>query len=476
MKKCFLMVIGMALAFIGQTQSIANAGFEEWTTVDYGSNPEPFSTENLTAIQYFGTPTVFQSNNAHGGSFAAELICDPAGIMPGIIYLGDIYNQIPYPFSGNPDSLSFYYMANIEQGDFGIITIQLYSGGFPIAYSNFFVESTTTAYTYMSIPILYTETATVDGIILSITTSSGDFINSSMTIDDVHVVYNGAAGDDIPGGDFENWVSTSNEEPAVWQNSNSLTTPNFSVTPGEPHSGARSVRIENQTSELLDGAGYSFVALANINGSLCDAPAVAFSNGQVATSVQGYYKFESPFNSDLCSVLLAYYRFNDMTEQCDSILEWSAYLPVASEWTAFSVDVPVNFIAEWNASGIAPGSLAIAFSATQIIGQQMPNGTLGAVMHVDDLSLQYTTVGIEAAEIQRMEVFPNPASTQLSVQWPVYAQRSLELVDALGNSVAALNIYANRIELDTVGLSNGVYSLRIRDEHSTSTQLVVIQH
>ena len=95
---------------------------------------------------------------------------------------------------------------------------------------------------------------------------------------------------------------------------------------------------------------------------------------------------------------------------------------------------------------------------------------------VDDINVEYTTVGLNDVASKNVSVFPNPASNRLTIQSPSMSQKQVEIVDAFGKIALATSTNANNITLDTSALSNGVYTLRMRHEYSTSTQLVVIQH
>jgi len=95
---------------------------------------------------------------------------------------------------------------------------------------------------------------------------------------------------------------------------------------------------------------------------------------------------------------------------------------------------------------------------------------------VDDINVEYTTVGLNDFASKTLSVYPNPASNRLTIQWSSTSQKQVEIVDAFGKIALATSTNGNNITLDTSSLSNGVYTLRMRDEYSTSTQLVVIQH
>jgi len=332
----------------------------------------------------------------------------------------------------------------------------------------------TSGYTYYSAPISYDKGAAPNGITLSITSGDDASLNGELYIDDIHLIYNTGTGDDIPGGDFENWNITSGQCLDNWSTTNIYTTPYLSVEQGEPHSGNHSVRITNQPNFFGEGP-FGYVILGNPELDFCSDESLIMSQGQVVTTVTGFYKYTAGNPSEMATTYLYYSTVNDMGD-CDSTYEQYNYWPAVADWTPFTIVVPNAIVAEWIANQQVPDYLSIGFVSTMVSNESEPNGDLGSVLWVDDINVEYTTVGLNDFASKTLSVYPNPASNRLTIQWSSTSQKQVEIVDAFGKIALATSTNGNNITLDTSSLSNGVYTLRMRDEYSTSTQLVVIQH
>jgi hypothetical protein len=467
----------LVLTTLVQAQSIPNAGFENWTECPSAADPIPFQTSNLISYFLSGALNVEQSTNAHGGNYAAYAHADPSEQTQGFLTLGQDFNSgeiTPLPFTGTPDSISFWAQHTISDFDYGTVIFTLYEDMMEVGFGAVTFNGNTSGYTYYSAPISYDKGAAPNGITLSITSGDDASLNGELYIDDIHLIYNTGTGDDIPGGDFENWNITSGQCLDNWSTTNIYTTPYLSVEQGEPHSGNHSVRITNQPNFFGEGP-FGYVILGNPELDFCSDESLIMSQGQVVTTVTGFYKYTAGNPSEMATTYLYYSTVNDMGD-CDSTYEQYNYWPAVADWTPFTIVVPNAIVAEWIANQQAPDYLSIGFVSTMVSNESEPNGDLGSVLLVDDINVEYTTVGLNDVASKTVSVYPNPASNRLTIQWPSTSQKQVEIVDAFGKIALATSANGNNITLDTSSLSNGVYTLRMRDEYSTSTQLVVIQH
>ncbi|MFN5620221.1 MAG: T9SS type A sorting domain-containing protein [Flavobacteriales bacterium] len=475
--KTILILVLLTMTGLAFGQSIPNAGFENWTSCPSASDPIPFQTSNTVSFFLSGALNVEQSTNAHGGNYAAYLHADPLQQIQGYLSLGQDFNTgeiSPLPFSGSPDSIGIWVQHNISDFDYGAVVITLYEDFMEVGFGVITFNGATSGYTYYSSPIDINAGTTPNGMTLGITSGDDASLNGELYIDDIHLIYNTGTGDDIPGGDFENWNITQGQCLDNWFNTNPYTLPNVSVAQGEPHSGNHSVQITNQPT-IFGGGSFGYIILGNPELDFCDNQSLVMSQGQVATTVTGFYKYTAGNPTEMATFYMYYSSFNDVGE-CDSTYERYEYWPAVAEWTPFSVSVPNEVVAEWIASQQAPEFLSIGFVSTVVSNESEPNGDPNSVLLIDDLNVEYTPVGLNNPESTQVSVYPNPASNSLSIQWPAFGQQYVELVDAVGKIAMACSINGNNVQLDTSSLSSGVYTLRIRDEHSTSTQLVLIQH
>ena len=81
-------------------------------------------------------------------------------------------------------------------------------------------------------------------------------------------------------------------------------------------------------------------------------------------------------------------------------------------------------------------------------------------------------VGIDACESVRISLYPNPASDELNIT----SSESIffiEIVNVMGQIVARMDVGGDSAVCDVSGLANGVYLVRIYDEHSATKGLAI---
>ena len=458
-------------------QSIPNAGFENWTECPSAAEPIPFQTSNAISYLLSGSLSVEQSTNAHGGSYAAYAHADPTQEILGFLTLGQDSNTgetTPLPFSGMPDSISFWAQHTISDLDYGTVVFTLYEDLTEVGFGVVIFNGSTSGYTYYSAPVDIAEGATPNGMSLGIISGGDASLNGELYIDDIHLIYNAGSGDDIPGGDFENWNITSAQCLDNWFTTNPYTLPNPSVDQGEPHSGNYSVRITNQPS-AFGGGSLGFILLGNPESDFCDESSLLMPFGEAATVIGGFYKYTAGNANEMATLFMSYTASNDLGG-CDSIYEYYQYMPPTTDWTQFAINIPPNIIAEWQ-NGNAPEYLTLGFVSTMVSDEAEPNGDPNSVLLVDDLELTYTAVGVGVVTTPfHFSCYPNPANDILTIQLPNLIQTSVEVVDAFGKTHIATSTNGKTFTLDTSSLANGMYTVRVHNEYSTSSQLVVIQH
>ena len=72
-------------------------------------------------------------------------------------------------------------------------------------------------------------------------------------------------------------------------------------------------------------------------------------------------------------------------------------------------------------------------------------------------------------------IYPNPATRQLTLELLNTQPATLELYSAGGKCVYRNEIKEGTAEIDVSGLSRGLYFLRIRQEHATHTEKIILQ-
>jgi hypothetical protein len=474
--KLTILLVFITSSFFALAQSIPNAGFENWTECSSAAEPIPFQTSNSISYLLSGSLSVEQSTNAHGGSYAAFVHADASQELQGFITLGQDFNTgeiTPLPFTGTPDSISFWAQHTISELDFGTVILTLYEDLLEVGIGVITFNGSTTGYTYYSSPITIAEGSIPNGMSFGVSSGGDASLNGELYIDDIHLIYNTGTGDDIPGGDFENWNITSAQCLDSWYTSNGFTIPNLSVEQGEPHSGNHSARITNQPTNF-GGSALGYILLGNPETDFCNESSLVMDNGQAATSVSGFYQYTAGNANEMATLFLHYSATNDFGS-CDSIYEYYEYLPATIGWTAFSFSVPSNVIDQWQTAQ-APQYITIGLVSTVVNDVAEPNGDPNSVLLVDDLEIAYTTVSVAESLPTTIAVYPNPANDMLQIVLPNYKQANIRLTDVLGKTMISTNVIGVKATLSTSDLPSGIYMLRINDGHSISSQQVIVQH
>jgi hypothetical protein len=476
--KLTILLVFITSSFFALAQSIPNAGFENWTECSSAAEPIPFQTSNAISNLLSGSLSVEQSTNAYGGSYAAFVHADASQEIQGFMTLGQDFNTgetTPLPFTGTPDSISFWAQHTISELDFGSVVFTLYEDMMEVGYGAITFNGSTSGYTYYSSPVNIEAGATPNGMTFGISSGGDASLNGELYIDDIHLIYNTGTGDDIPGGDFENWNITSAQCLDSWYTSNGFTLPNLSVEQGEPHSGNHSARITNQPTSF-GGGSLGYILLGNPESDFCDDSSLLMPFGEAVTIIGGFYKYTAGNANEMATLFISYTASND-AGGCDSIYEYYQYMPPASDWTEFVINIPPNIIAEWQPGNI-PEYLTLGFVSTVVSDDSEPNGDPNSVLLVDDIELTYTTIlDIENETMSTgVSFYPNPSLDVLNVLLPSHAPTAIQLIDSTGKTVSELNVSTDKATIITEQLPNGIYTLLVNKGRESEAYHVVVQH
>lgn len=93
---------------------------------------------------------------------------------------------------------------------------------------------------------------------------------------------------------------------------------------------------------------------------------------------------------------------------------------------------------------------------------------------VDDIAFDFN-IAVDDYDMARVAVYPNPATSQLTIAPEEGAQYDFQLVDLSGRVVIAKNGVVGNAVLNTGSLSSGVYMLKVKQNERSAIQKVVIQ-
>lgn len=191
--------------------AMPNPGFENWTTVGNYQDPDNWNTLNAsTAIVGVLTAQKASGADVHSGSYAIKLITKSVfgQTANGLATTGtiDVQNQTitgGIAYTLRPDSISGWYKYTPAGGDNGFINfILLDNANDTIGFGEFTTPvAIVSSYTYFSVPIVY-RSAAVPVLARSILSSSAGYIsvvNSTMFVDDLQLIFNPTAIDEVSG-------------------------------------------------------------------------------------------------------------------------------------------------------------------------------------------------------------------------------------------------------------------------------------
>jgi hypothetical protein len=205
MKKIYTFFVLIFVSLSLNSQTIPNAGFENWTNMFIYQTPDSWTTLNFLAATG-GTAPVTKSTDAHSGSYAAK--CEtvlaqfdtfPAEVVPGFVMLGDFNfltqtGNIGAPFTARPDSMIFWMKSSLIGGDTVIALLQLSKWNSLTGSQDlvgigqaFYTNSYTTYHRY-SIPVSYIGATIPDSINIGFV--GGSTQGSYFLVDDVSLIYN----------------------------------------------------------------------------------------------------------------------------------------------------------------------------------------------------------------------------------------------------------------------------------------------
>ena len=101
-------------------------------------------------------------------------------------------------------------------------------------------------------------------------------------------------------------------------------------------------------------------------------------------------------------------------------------------------------------------------------------------MWMDDLEINYIhptdtdSVGVSLYQLDDLvEVYPNPTSSEITVQYASSPIRDVEVSDMYGKLLARIPVNDYRVDMDLSSFASGVYFLRVTMEQGVVTKRVV---
>lgn len=286
----------------------------------------------------------------------------------------------------------------------------------------------------------------------------------------------------IPNNDFETWGANSygTQDPVSWSSSNYEQTVIIytftwnTTTPAAGYSGTNSAKLVTKSQNVSGIGDIVFPGLITLGDFTVDllnqtadiSGGIPFTDRP--TSMRGYYKY-TPSGSDTAFIGVG---FSSATTAFDTI--GSGYMEeinTVSAWTPFNIPIT------WTTTD-APDSMNIVIMSSTA-AQNVAH--VGSTLYVDSLWFDYTPVTNVKESTTRentVEIYPNPASNQLTIDFGTVSKSvQLAVYNTLGTKVMGCSYkdIPGQVNLNTSSLQGGVYLVKIQSDQVKTVKRIVIQ-
>lgn len=269
-----------------------------------------------------------------------------------------------------------------------------------------------------------------------------------------------------PNGGFETWIdSTSYENPDGWESNNStlvslLGSPTV-VKDTDAYSGSYAAKIQTQMVGVTQIDTFAGILT---NGSI---DSLSYSGDTISYQPQkltGYYKFDGT-SGDSAFAIVYLNKYSSIVGHDEVKASGNAKLPPAASWTYFEIDI---YDAEINPP--TPESFVIVLSSTKDIA----NPKVGTLW-VDELNFSGVASIEPLTKVGNMEVYPNPATDLVTVDWQTNGIQQLQLFDVNSRLIKTIDVSGtNHTQLDVSTLEAGKYFVVLADKLKMRTAATIM--
>ena len=484
MKK-FLFLLCLAYSAIttyGQTSSIPNGNFEQWTS-DTFDNPQnyPIGSNTQNFFQYRLPSNVTKTTDAYHGTYAVQLTTNASATdtCPGYFlnFNPDKNHNGPSSWTGGmaynekPIGIRGYYKYNVATADSATIAVIFSKAGVNIGTYVFPIGGIHNTYTLFNFTFTPALTITPDSVIFAAVSckylggSPYGPAGSTLKIDSVS--FTGVSSQPaLMNGDFELWQSQTLYSSNNWFNYGDGNGSGFSRTT-DAKAGLYAMELttylgyKNGNSVPAANAGIVSTGYSNCNGGCHEVGGHPFSN-QVDT-LAFWYKY-APSANDSAQININFKKNGSFI--------WGKYNSLLAASTYQYVEIPFHI------PGQAPDSVIIDIESS------LPNDTLlssvGSDLKIDEIHFksQPLNMGIFNYKNENaINIFPNPANDKIQVQVLGFKIQSLEICNLLGEKVYTTSNFKWKIlnEIDLSTFQKGIYFVKIYGDTKIYTKKIIIQ-
>jgi len=256
----------------------------------------------------------------------------------------------------------------------------------------------------------------------------------------------------IPNAGFEIW---SGNEPASWDNLNSLTSTLFIYTctkgtPGNP--GTSFIKLTTKTVPLVGVV--PGIALSGKIDKTTFQPKSGFAYNQRPTALTGNWQYMAASANDQGFIGIAFTKWNTSSNKRDTLSATYYLLPgMVMSWENFSI--PITFTSPSN-----PDTCLIVLSSSSIT-----TPVANSYLYIDNLDFSFTT-SVDKNKILTLKVYPNPVTENIKIEIPDITNSfaySYKIINSLGQIIQSADHYKTA-EINTSNLPKGFYQLMIENK------------
>lgn len=266
----------------------------------------------------------------------------------------------------------------------------------------------------------------------------------------------------IPNANFELWTETLLiNEPNNWFTLNSLSFTGYPIT---------ITKVDGETGFALKAEVKTFTANNKLDTAVgftasgsgdffTQKFSLGFPINSRPSAITGVSKFFSS-GKDTAMVIVGFSKWNKMTNQADSIGgTFSAFYTNQTTFTKFASPIFYN-------SAVTPDT-AVIYIISSVTKKPIP----GTSIIIDNLGLTGGANGVmDALSTLKNNVFPNPATTELTISNIDLSVSSLVVTDLAGKVVEKTTLVNNEsLKLNTSNYTGGMYFYELKNDN----QLVV---
>jgi Secretion system C-terminal sorting domain len=482
MKKNLLLLslASIAIASFGQTSSIPNGNFEQWTSATSDLPQNYTNSSNSNNFFFYKIPfNVTKTTDAYHGNSAVQ-VSTIASTTTNDTAFGYFVNANPdkdpalwtggMPYNQKPKGIRGYFKYNVATADSGTVIVAFSKAGVNIGTYIIPVGGIHNTYTLFDYTFSPALAATPDSVVLGVLSckidNNGQPYASALGVLKIDSVsFTGVTSQPaLMNGDFETWQSTTYSLPDNW---------NLQTSLGEGF---------NRTTDAKDGS-YAIELITTLS-KYSSKPAAQF--GYIST---GYY----PNNCGSNCIEQGGYGYS---KQKDTLAFYYKYVPKGNDSAGVFLNFKKQGVVISNSFAILHAAATytykeIAFDNGLVpdsvmidIMSSLPNDTLtsfvGTSLKIDEMHFksQKLTTGIFSYKNENeIIIFPNPSNGKIQINGLTADVQSLEIYNIVGEKIAAFTNLKQQIssEIDLTGSAPGIYFVKIYNGEKICSKKFVIQ-